>query len=491
MEMEFESRYEINRTAEFIISKSFTRIALQFPDELLKESTKVVRALKSKLKEMNAENGRDVRFFVMADTTYGSCCVDEVGALHIDSQCVVHYGQTCLSSTSVLPAFFVFGKASINVASCVKHLLDYMSKSNKPVLILYGLEYAHVIPSIQEELGLSKPESQLKFSVANVLCSFISPSKDPRESMEHPVPSGEDSLSSSRSYRLGGLTWDLPEGSKIEDYLLFWIGSDSSAFANVVLTFNGCDVVRYDAEEDSLVTEFTQQRRILKRRYYLVEKAKDANIIGILVGTLGVAGYLHMIHHMQALISAAGKKSYILAMGRPNPAKLANFPECDVFIYISCAQTALLDSKEFMAPVITPFEANLAFSRGSEWTGAYLMHFQDVIINSSKPEAEAENGSEEEPRFSFFQGGYVEDHNTNDEPENGEEETMALVQAAEKALQLRGKDHNQLAKQTAAKSGPEYFLNRAYRGLEINSDNTTPEPFLVGRSGKASGYKHE
>lgn len=56
-----------------------------------------MRALKSKLKEMNAEYGREVRFFVMADTTYGSCCVDEVGALHIDSQCVVHYGQTCLS----------------------------------------------------------------------------------------------------------------------------------------------------------------------------------------------------------------------------------------------------------------------------------------------------------------------------------------------------------------------------------------------------------
>lgn len=81
-----------------------------------------------------------------------------------------------------------------------------------------------------------------------------------------------------------------------------------------------------------------------------------------------------------------------------------------------------------------------------------------------------------------------------DQAENGEEdtgETMALVQAAEKALQLRGKDQNQLTKQTAAKSGPEYFLNRAYRGLEINSDNTSPEPFIVGRSGKASGYKHE
>ncbi|KAG7566427.1 Diphthamide synthesis DPH1/DPH2 [Arabidopsis suecica] len=417
MELEFESKFEINCTVEFIISKSFTRIALQFPDELLKDSTKVVSALKSKTRLLT---DREVRFFVMADTTYGSCCIDEVGALHIDAECVVHYGQTCLSPTSVLPAFFVFGKASINVSSCVKHLIDYAS------------------------------------------------------------------------YRLGGLTWDLPEGSKIEDYLLFWIGSDSSAFANVVLTFNGCDIVRYDAEEDSLVTEFYQQRRILKRRYYLVEKAKDANIIGILVGTLGVAGYLHMIHHMQALISAAGKKSYILAMGRPNPAKLANFPECDVFIYISCAQTALLDSKEFMSPVITPFEANLAFSRGSEWTGAYLMHFQDVI-NSVKSESEAHSGSEE-PRFSFFQGGYVEDHKTNDQAKNGEEdtgETMALVQAAEKALQLRGNDHNSLTKQTAAKSGPEYFLRRAYRGLEINSENTSPEPYIVGRSGKASGYKQE
>lgn len=98
-----------------------------------------------------------------------------------------------------------------------------------------------------EELGLSKNESQSKFSVADVLCSFISPTKDPRESMEHPGPSGKsdsnDSLSSSSgNYRLGGLIWDLPEGNKIEDYLLFWIGSDNSAFANVVLTFNGCDV---------------------------------------------------------------------------------------------------------------------------------------------------------------------------------------------------------------------------------------------------------
>jgi len=41
----------------------------------------------------------------------------------------------CFHRTSVLPAFFVFGKASINVSSCVKHLIDYASKSDKPIMV--------------------------------------------------------------------------------------------------------------------------------------------------------------------------------------------------------------------------------------------------------------------------------------------------------------------------------------------------------------------
>jgi diphthamide biosynthesis enzyme Dph1/Dph2-like protein len=39
------------------------------------------------------------------------------------------------------------------------------------------------------------------------------------------------------------------------------------------------------------------------------------------------AGYLDIIEQMKNLIKAAGKKSYTLVMGRPNSAKLANFPE--------------------------------------------------------------------------------------------------------------------------------------------------------------------
>lgn len=52
----------------------------------------------SVVKALRQELDSSVELYVMADTTYGSCCVDEVGAAHVSAECVVHYGHTCLSS---------------------------------------------------------------------------------------------------------------------------------------------------------------------------------------------------------------------------------------------------------------------------------------------------------------------------------------------------------------------------------------------------------
>mmetsp|Transcript_1969 Transcript_1969/g.4492 ORF Transcript_1969/g.4492 Transcript_1969/m.4492 type:complete len:86 (+) Transcript_1969:1016-1273(+) len=61
---------------------------------------------------------------------------------------------------------------------------------------------------------------------------------------------------------------------------------------------------------------------------------------------------MRALETLRKVIAAAGKKSYTFVMGRITPEKLANFPEVDVFVLISCPQLALLDCKEFYAPVI-------------------------------------------------------------------------------------------------------------------------------------------
>lgn len=87
---EFDLFYEIDRTADEIIKGDFKRIALQFPDELLHDSVPIYRALKARIGE-----GQDL--YVLADTSYGSCCVDEVAAQHVDADAMVHYGHACMS----------------------------------------------------------------------------------------------------------------------------------------------------------------------------------------------------------------------------------------------------------------------------------------------------------------------------------------------------------------------------------------------------------
>ncbi|CAL5348065.1 unnamed protein product [Camellia sinensis] len=284
-----------------------------------------------------------------------------------------NFTGVALQPTSTLPALFVFGKSPICVSNCSENLSNYALTSGKPIVVLFGLEYAYAIQDIKEAFTIesSRPHgstSKLELYHADVMCSVMDPSENVKTSSGHLGLDG--SLATDQGsgntictlHSIGGLSWSIPEGCRIEGCLLCWVGADNAAFANVVLTFNGCEIVRYDAAENRLLTDVSHQRRILKRRYYLVEKAKDANIIGILVGTLAVAGYLHMINQMKELITRAGKKVYTLVMGKPNPANSPTF-RCDVFVYVSCAQTALLDSKEFLSPVITPFEALIAFSR--------------------------------------------------------------------------------------------------------------------------------
>lgn len=62
-------------------------------------------------------------------------------------------------------------------------------------------------------------------------------------------------------------------------------------------------------------------------RYYLVQRAREASVIGIVVGTLGVQRYAHVVRALREMIEGQGRKAYTLAVGKINVAKLANFAE--------------------------------------------------------------------------------------------------------------------------------------------------------------------
>jgi diphthamide biosynthesis enzyme Dph1/Dph2-like protein len=88
----------------------------------------------------------------------------------------------------------------------------------------------------------------------------------------------------------------------------------------------------------------------LRRRYVAVQKARDAGSVGILIGTLGKGGYLKLISMLRKRVLEAGKKPYLLALGKINEAKVANFAECDVFCMVACPESTVVDSRVLPSP---------------------------------------------------------------------------------------------------------------------------------------------
>lgn len=119
----------------------------------------------------------------------------------------------------------------------------------------------------------------------------------------------------------------------------------------------------------------------MRRRNFYIEKCKDAQTLGIVVGTLAAHGYLELVKHLQALARHRNIRTYLISVGKVNPAKLANFMEIDCFVLIGCAENNLFTSRDFYKPLLSVFEVEMALNVA--WTGQlapnYSVDFRDIL----------------------------------------------------------------------------------------------------------------
>jgi diphthamide biosynthesis protein 2 len=451
--------------------------------------------------------------FILADTSYGSCCVDEVAAQHASCDLIVHYGFSCLSRTRRLPVRYVFGRAAMDCERFANTLLDdsgwtpaatddssSFSFSAPPpsaaasiaaaelppvmMLVLYSLEYAHLVSSgalpraIERALaqrtdadkhrqfivavarvdtehgqdGMAAPALPAAAKPATASCASggcackgaaaaaaTEPSSScacasasssgssccsrpagavtatavsaaPPTTSSTSAPSlppllfasshGSGTASASaavtgalRPFVLNGFRFSLPsalvsDAASFHQVQVVWIGpsAEHRLLANAMLNYNAHAFHLYNPSTFRLRRDVRTSSRTLARRFFLMEKAKSASIVGILVGTLGVANYLTVLRELQAALRSAGKKSYLFVVGKLNEPKLSNFAEIDLFVLVACPLASLFDGRQIGAAgglatdVVTPFEMMMAV-RGEQWTGDYDTTFDSVLRN--------------------------------------------------------------------------------------------------------------
>ncbi|KAK3046554.1 Diphthamide biosynthesis protein 2 [Extremus antarcticus] len=392
-------QYEIQRTVREIREHGWRRIALQFPDEMLGDGPRVSERLAGELRrsrldrskkddgklrgkqlerpqvdkvadqieemELTAENGRqkredevEERLTILADTSYGACCIDEIAAEHVDADVVVHYGRTCLSPTARLPVIYVFTSKPLDLDAAVASFRATYEDKTEKICLMADVPYSHHVTPLAELLQNESYTNVFATGVIHDPASLLPNRTIPSDVQEH----GPD---------------------RLKEYSIFHISTPPTSLL-LVLTSRVKNIHIYPTDTINTTCSAIQPAvtsPILRRRYALLTRIPSTPILGILINTLSVRNYLSALSHCQNLISAAGKKSYTFVVGKLNAAKLANFSEVGVWVVIGCWESSLVESKDFYAPVVTPFELEVAL-KGDEvrqWGGEWVADFGALL----------------------------------------------------------------------------------------------------------------
>ncbi|MCJ1471780.1 Diphthamide biosynthesis protein 2 [Lambiella insularis] len=402
--------YEIERTLSEIRHGKWHRIALQFPDEMLPDAPRVFDALRDGLKtplpqqrpsnldrrttdqvvdemldarpsmqdrrdtdqlvdkmldlqftsgtETSTEELPEARLYILADTSYGACCVDEIAAEHVDADVVVHYGRACLSPTARLPVIYVFTNQSLPLKPLLGAFRETYPGLEDKIILMADVTYSShltAFSNILADCGYSN----------TFAASIVHDPSSPLPNRTVPDEAKEDS-EKLREWKLFHLA-DPPQS------LLLTLSSRLSSIH--IYPISQADPSRAHQ------TLLASTSLALRRRYALITSLSTVPIFGILINTLSVKNYLHIVEHVKAQILAAGKKSYTFVVGKVNAAKIANFSEVGGWVVIGCWESSLVESKDFWKPVITPFELELTLKGDEErvWTGEWRSDFQAIL----------------------------------------------------------------------------------------------------------------
>lgn len=324
--------------------------------------------------------------------------MDEVAAAHVKADCIIHYGRASLTPLSHIPAYYVFPAEDLDVDQVATTLLSHtfisngaesidadVASSSQQFLIFLDQIYADHAEALHHELS----KKALNLEIAKLMPCSADP-MGTRASTAAVLPQKKEKEKEKEETDVdcaGGYTWKRRLESKAK---IVWIGDfEAPSRLQLQMMYNSYDWLSYDPAQGHADEGLdVETKRTLKRRYYNIEKAKNAKIVGILMGTLGAGGYKEVLRSVRHAAQVAGKKTYTLLMGKPNPAKLANFPEIDVFVLISDPQAQILNDKEYLAPIITPHEALIAFNDATWDPSSYRLDFGGLIHSEMSADSE-------------------------------------------------------------------------------------------------------
>lgn len=357
--------FELERILQWVKLTCSKIIALQLPDRYLKYSFEISEYLK---------NHSESEYYVLADTSFRSCCLDIITAQHAKCDSICHFGESCFSNeVTGYNIINIFCHEPIDVSDfavklrslVVEHLKEEVSGE---IDLLFDSCFSHAQEIIREILD-NTFKNQLKCFV-NSICSESNTSK----------------TLMGRRIRTQNRSSD--NNCAEQNRTLIYIGSEESSLLSVwLLSFNKFSkVIEYYPNSKQINFFEPSSSKQLLKRLFLVEKLREADNVGLVIGSVTAKSYEKVLSRIKMLCQVAQKKYYMFYIGKINDAKLSNFsPDIDVFISLTCPFGIIMDTSNYHKPIVSIFEAEIALNRNKanffdfQWTSEYWNFIDDEI----------------------------------------------------------------------------------------------------------------
>lgn len=472
--------FEVEATADHLRALGCTRVALQFPDDLVPQAQAVHMALVEEL------GSQAMSMVVLADSTFDGSQVDFAAAERAGVDLIVHYGGGQLDVSGPIAVYLVFPRKPIDVAAVAaaiaavaqdEHGQDEEGSAGRVVAVLYEVGYAHAMDDVRRCLD--------EGGVAAVVVGRLRRTFPAVQEVLDGAPGVAADPAPAPGARVEGfLVEGLEErgGAVEEGAVLVWVGDEEATLDRILLTRPFAAAFCLPPQPGPgagarRLAPDTAPR--LRRRYYLMQRAKDVQVFGIVVATLSTPRFTDVVTGLQRAIRAAGRRCYTLVMGKLNPAKLANFPDVGMFVLVTAAPSALVDSKEYLAPVVTPHELVLALGGGDDWTGDFTLDYTRLLprLAAAGQGRPRDAGGEDGPGMSLVTGRI---------------RSGAAPHAAGAPAAVSVAGCSALTMASASWGGAAYLAQRHFQGLDASPAAAPVQPALIrGRVGIARGYQRE
>lgn len=497
-----DPQFDLARVAALVLQHGFKRVVLQFPDEALEHCVGVYMRLQELLGEGEGSSDGDggsggaVSMFIAADSTYGSS-VDDISAQHVDGDVLVYFGSD-LSSSGAMPVMVVPVQIAVDVEDCIASLSRVhadvaTSEFHERILLLYEPGCQHAVASLVA--GLERPGMV-------VLAASLPPCAD----LLHwdGASSAAVVAAASGGVRLGGLVVAEESIGAASSTVIYYVGDKEQQRDNILLHLSQHALLAYSPRSRAVVHIKGAETKVFRQRYLGVQAVSAAKIVGIIIGSMGLTGEStrDIIRRLQQLLEAAGKRHYSFVMGRLNEAKICNFPEIDLFCFVSNEDVSVIPPKTFDRPVITPWELELGLG-AREWESSYQLNPTAIMGSSSSSGGGDGGGGEQDAvarerqwqatlarvRAARPEGNGIDDDVDDDEGEERAKDDLGgdSVVGPEGRLIVPGTRALAIFHSAAG----EHFKQREFQGLDPDVPAGQSTAVQQGLFGIAAGYERK